>query len=288
MHRRVEKWIWAFFFVLPFMVYSSSGKLGAQPLIKLATSTSTDNSGLLKYLHPAFERMTGVKVHTIAVGTGKALALGRNGDVDAVLVHARAAEDKFIADGHGVNRRGVMANDFIIVGPRADPAGIRGESDVAAALRRIAEKKSRWFSRGDDSGTHKKEAALWEAAALEPSGRWSASLGQGMGKTLLAADEKQGYTLTDRGTYIAMSAGKKISLEVLVEGDKRLSNPYGVIAVNPKQHPHVRFTMVKKYIAFLTSEQGQHLIAGFRMNGKVLFHPVNGDVPVTGHGNWQP
>ena len=288
MHRRVDKWIWAFFFVLPFMLHSSGGDLGAQPRIKLATSTSTENSGLLKYLHPTFERMTGVKVHTIAVGTGKALALGRNGDVDVVLVHARSAEDKFVARGYGVFRRDVMANDFIIVGPRGDPARIRGENDVVTALGRIAENNSRWFSRGDDSGTHKKEAALWEAAALEPSGRWYASLGQGMGKTLLAADEKRGYTLTDRGTYLAMIAGKKISLEVLVEGDKRLSNPYGVIAVNPKRHPHVRFAMAKKYIAFLTSKQGQLLIAGFRMNGKVLFYPVNGFAPVKGHANREP
>lgn len=274
--RGFYKLCWALFFVTWFVLQLPQDRVRAQQRLKLATTTSTDNSGLLAHLHPTFERLAGVKVHTIAVGTGKALALGRNGDVDVVLVHSRGAEDKFVSAGYGVYRRDVMANDFIIVGPRGDPAGIRGESDVAAALERIAKKKSRWFSRGDDSGTHKKEATLWKAAALQPLGRWYASLGQGMGKTLLAANEKRGYTLTDRGTYLAMIAGKKISLEVLVEGDERLFNPYGVIAVNPKRHPHVRFALAKKYIEFLTSEQGQLLIAGFRLNGKVLFHPVRG------------
>jgi tungstate transport system substrate-binding protein len=218
--------------------------------------------------------MAGVKVHTIAVGTGKALALGRNGDVDVVLVHARSAEDNFVESGFGVYRRDVMANDFIIVGPQGDPAGIRGVIDVAYALELIAKNRSRWFSRGDDSGTHMKERILWRATNRAPSGPWYASLGQGMGRALLAANEKQGYTLTDRGTYLAMIARKKITLEVLVEGDNRLFNPYSVIAVNPKRHPHVRYALAIKYIEFLTSERGQLLIAGFRINGKMLFHPV--------------
>ena len=274
MQQGFNKLGWLLIFLAALIVQPFGSRLLAQERLKLATTTSTDNSGLLKYLHPAFEKAAGVKVHTIAVGTGKALALGRNGDVDVVLVHARAAEDKFVADGWGVNRRDVMANDFIIIGPREDPAGIRGESDAVRALKRIAMKKARWFSRGDDSGTHKKEKQLWKDAAMQPSGRWYASLGQGMGKTLLAADEKQGYTLTDRGTYIAMSEGKRISLEVLVEGDERLFNPYGVIAVNPKRHPHARYDLAMKYIEFLTSEKGQLLIAGYRMNGKILFYPV--------------
>jgi len=273
-HRNFNKLGWLLIVLAASVLQPFGSRLLAQERLKLATTTSTDNSGLLKHLHPAFEKAAGVKIHTIAVGTGKALALGRNGDVDVVLVHARAAEDRFVADGDGINRRDVMANDFIIVGPSSDPAGIRDKKDGVEAVKRIAGKKARWFSRGDDSGTHKKEMELWNAASMKPSGQWYAALGQGMGKTLLAADEKLGYTLTDRGTYIAMSEGKKISLEVLVEGDERLFNPYGVIAVNPKKHAHVKYDVAMKYIEFLTSEPGQNLIASYRMNGKVLFFPV--------------
>lgn len=276
MHRTPGRLRLASLFLVSFLLHPFWSEVQAFDRLRLATTTSTNNSGLLQYLHPTFEKKYRVKIHTIAVGTGKALVLGRNGDVDVVLVHARAAEEKFVAAGYGVNRREVMANDFIIVGPKSDPAGTRGTKIAAAALRWIAEKKTRWFSRGDDSGTHKKETALWKEAGLEPSGRWYSVLGQGMGKTLLVTDEKQGYTLTDRGTYIAMSAGKKITLEILVEGDQRLFNPYGVIAVNPKRHPHVRFGLAMKYVEFLTSPQGQRLIGDYRINGQILFHPVRG------------
>lgn len=246
---------------------------GAERL-RLATTTSTANSGLLKYLHPAFEKKYGAAVDTIAVGTGQALRLGQNGDVDVVLVHARAAEDKFVADGHGVNRRDVMYNDYIVAGPKKDPAGVRGMKDAVAALKKVAEKKALWFSRGDDSGTHKMELQLWKAAGLgEPSGEWYRALGQGMGNTLIAADEKGAYTLADRGTYIALTAKKKVALEIAVEGDKKLFNPYGVIAVNPKKHSHVKHDLAMKYIGFLVSPEGQKLIGGFRMGGKVLFFP---------------
>ena len=264
----------AFFLAL---VLACAGLASAAERLKLATTTSTANSGLLKYLHPVFEKKYGVVIDTIAVGTGQALRLGQNGDVDVVLVHARAAEDKFVADGHGVNRRDVMYNDYIVAGPKKDPAGVRGMKDTVAAFKKVAEKKALWFSRGDDSGTHKMELQLWKAAGLgKPSGEWYRALGQGMGNTLIAADEKGAYTLADRGTYIALTAKKKVALEITIEGDKKLFNPYGVIAVNPKRHPHVKHGLAMKYVNFLVSPEGQKLIGGFAMEGKVLFFPSAG------------
>jgi tungstate transport system substrate-binding protein len=239
--------------------------------IKMATTTSTDNSGLLAELLPAFKEKTGIEVKVIAVGTGAAIKLGENGDVDVILVHARAAEDKFVADGFGVNRRDVMHNDFIIVGPGEDPAGVKGMKDVAEALKKLAGSGGSFVSRGDDSGTHKKELSLWEAAGIQPSGEWYMSAGQGMGAVLNIANEKRAYTITDRGTYIAYKG--KIDLPILVEGDKRLFNPYGVIAVNPRKHAHVKYDEVMKFIEWLTSEEGQKLIGGFKKDGEVLFYP---------------
>jgi tungstate transport system substrate-binding protein len=238
--------------------------------LRLATTTSTENSGLLAVLHPVFERMSGLKVDVIAVGTGKALKLGENGDVDLVLVHARAAEDAFVAAGFGVMRRDVMHNDFIILGDAADPAGVKGR-DAAAACAKIAAARADFVSRGDDSGTHKKELALWAGAGLKPSGGWYKEAGQGMGAVITMAENLAAYTLTDRGTYLAMA--DKISLEVLVEGDPCLFNPYGIIAVNPERHPHVNYTGALAYIAWITSREGQELIGGFRRNGQLLFHP---------------
>lgn len=262
------------------LLAAGAGLASAAERLKLATTTSTANSGLLKYLHPVFEKKHGVVIYTIAVGTGQALRLGRNGDVDVVLVHARAAEDRFVADGHGVGRRGVMYNDFIVAGPAKDPAGVRGMRDAAAALQKIAEKKALWFSRGNDSGTHKKELELWRAAGLaKPAGGWYRALGQGMGNTLIAADEKGAYALADRGTYLTLTAKKKVALEIAVEGDPKLFNPYGAIAVNPKRHPHVKHDLAMKYIGFLVSPEGQKLIGGFRMGGKVLFFPSAGKAP---------
>jgi len=256
------------------------GPAGAAPgRLKLATTTSTANSGLLAWLHPPFEEKHGVKVHVIAVGTGKALRLGQNGDVDVVLVHAREAEERFVAEGHGVGRREVMYNDFVIAGPPEDPAGVRGMRDAAGALRRIAGRGALWFSRGDDSGTHKKEEALWRAAGLVPRGPWFRLLGQGMGKTLIAAEEKRAYTLSDRGTFAAFAAKEKISLALLAEGDERLFNPYGVIAVNPARHPGVNHELAAKYVEFLVSPEGQRRIGAFRMNGRQLFHPSAGRAP---------
>ncbi|MFH1532428.1 MAG: substrate-binding domain-containing protein [Pseudomonadota bacterium] len=239
--------------------------------IKLATTTSTDNSGLLSELLPAFTAQHGIEVKVIAVGTGTALKHGEAGDVDVILVHARAAEDRFMAAGNGVDRREVMHNDFVILGPQADPAGIRGLEDAADALRRIGEQEVAFLSRGDKSGTHMKEIELWEAAGRIPGGAWYLATGQGMGAVLTLADEKMGYTLSDRGTYIAYR--EKLDLVVMVEGDPRLFNPYSVIAVNPERHPHVRYNEAMTFIDWLTSSDAQRIIGNFRRDGERLFHP---------------
>lgn len=259
----------SFLFLLIFCVQVTSAER-----LRLATTTSTESSGLLAYLNPVFERKHGVRVHTIAVGTGRALRLGKNGDVDVVLVHAREAEEAFMNKGYGVNRRRVMHNDFVIVGPPSDPARMKRLRGVSNALEKIRKSGAIWFSRGDDSGTHKKEIILWKAAGLKPDGTHYRSLGQGMGQTLIVADEKRGYTITDRGTYLSFSTKGIISLRIYVEGDKELFNPYGVIVVNPKRHPHVNYELAKKYAAFLISFEGQRLIANFRLDGKQLFYPA--------------
>ncbi len=239
--------------------------------LRLATTTSTENSGLLAVLLPPFEAKTGLKVDVIAVGTGQALKLGEGGDVDVVLVHARALEDKFVADGYGVNRRDVMHNDFIIIGPPSDPAGVRGMGDAAAALKRIADKQAIFVSRGDNSGTHVKEQSLWKEAGLTPSSRWYREAGQGMGPVITMSNDLQGYTLADRGTYLSMK--DKVRLSILVEGDPRLFNPYGIIAVNPERFPHVNYLAAMRLIAWMTSAEGQKIIAEFKVGGEVLFFP---------------
>ena len=238
--------------------------------IKMSTTTSTENSGLLYELLPPFEKMFNVKVDVIAVGTGKALKLGENGDVDIVFVHARKAEDKFVENGFGINRRDVMYNDFVIVGPVNDPGGIKGK-DPIESLKKIYANKAKFTSRGDDSGTHKKEKLLWEIAGLKPEGEWYLETGQGMGATIQIADEKQAYTLVDRGTYIAYE--DKVDLIILSEGDKRLFNPYGIIAVNPAKHPHVHYVYAMTLIGWVTSPEGQKIIGDFKKGGKALFHP---------------
>lgn len=241
--------------------------------LKLATTTSTDNSGLLNVLLPPFEKMFDVRVDVIAVGTGKALILGKNGDVDVILVHARSAEDQFVAEGYGVNRRDVMYNDFIILGPADDPAGVRGTKDAVAALRGISEKKIPFASRGDDSGTHKREKALWKEAEIEPAGDWYVETGQGMGATIQIADEKRAYTISDRGTYLAYK--DKIELVILVQGDTdKLANPYGIIAVNPAKHPHVNYVNAMALIGWITSVEGQKIIGTYKRFGELLFHPM--------------
>jgi len=243
----------------------------ASDIIKLATTTSTQNSGLLDHLLPTFEKETGIKVKVIAVGTGKALKLGTNGDVDVVLVHARPAENAFMAAGSGVNRRDVMYNDFVIVGPSEDPAGIKGMKDVTQAFAAIAKSHSTFVSRGDDSGTNKKELRIWKAANIVPQGNWYRAAGQGMGKVLQISGEMGAYTLTDRGTWLAYQS--KLPLKILVEGDKRMFNPYGVMAVNPNRYKDVNYMGAMKFIAWLTSVEGQHMIRDYRIHNQQLFTP---------------
>ena len=248
------------------------GTAGPQTVrLRLATTTSTDNSGLLQTLLPPFEEKHNVKVDVIAVGTGKALALGRNGDADVVLVHAREAEDEFVKAGYGVNRRDVMYNDYVIAGPPGDPAGIRGVADASEALAKIAGAQEPFVSRGDDSGTHKKEMSLWEIAEVVPRGRWYLETGQGMGATLQIASEKGGYVLADRGSFIAYEG--KIELDVLCEGDRELHNPYGIMAVNPAKHSHVLYTEAMMLIGWVTSPEGRDILRSFRKDGEILFHP---------------
>jgi tungstate transport system substrate-binding protein len=238
----------------------------------MATTTSTENSGLLEDILPEFEARSGLEVQVLAVGTGQALRLGCNGDVDVVLVHAPAAEQKFVDDGCGVNRRPVMYNDFVIVGPPADPAGVAQSSTAADALARIAKTQSIFVSRGDDSGTNKKELALWQTAGMTPSGSWYREAGQGMGKVLQITAELDGYTLTDRGTWLAYRAGSPLGIRF--ENDPALYNPYAVIAVNPARYADADYTGAMRFIAWLTSHEGQRMIADYRVDGQPLFIPM--------------
>jgi len=240
----------------------------------MSTTTSTENSGLLDALLPPFEEMLHVKVDVIAVGTGKALALGANGDVDIVFVHARPSEDKFVADGNGVNRRDVMYNDFVIIGPESDPAGVKSAKSAAEAFQKIAEAQAEFISRGDDSGTNKKEKIIWKEVGLTPEGKWYQEAGQGMGAVLTIANDKQAYTMADRGTYLAFS--EKINLNVLTEGDPILYNPYGIIAVNPAKYPHVKYVYAMAFIGWVTSPEGQKIIQEFGKDkfGVPLFSPM--------------
>lgn len=238
----------------------------------LATTTSTDNSGLLDVLIPPFEKKYDVKVDIVSVGTGKAIALAQNGDADIILVHARAAEEEFVAAGYGVNRRDVMYNDFIILGPKADSAGIRGMNDVRSAFTKISKQKAQFVSRGDDSGTHKKELSVWNHAEITPKGKWYLEVGQGMGASLNIANEKQAYILTDRGTYLAYK--DQLDLEIMVQGDPVLYNPYGIIPVNPACHPHVNYQMAMAFVGYITSQTGQQIIRDFTNYGNRLFNPL--------------
>ena len=270
--------------------------LAAEDTLILATTTSTENSGLLAYLHPDFERKTRIRVKVVAKGTGASLQLARDGNADLILVHAREQEDQFVADGYGVMRRDVMVNDFILIGPETDPAGIRGVKDPAEALCRVARRQSEFISRGDGSGTHIREQQLWRRADLplesetvtlfsqgkkkrfesvRPAGDWYLSIGQGMGKTILIATEKRAYTLADRGTYysFALAQPAKTDLAVLCQGHESLYNPYGVIAVDPQRYPHVNFAGAKQYIEWITSPEIQRMVGEHKVQGKVLFHP---------------
>lgn len=237
--------------------------------LRLATTTSTENSGLMAVLLPPFEVANSCRVDVLSVGTGKALKLGEFGDVDVVLVHARSKEDKFVADGYGVDRRDVMYNDFVILGPVADPAGIAGSKEISTALGRIADAHKIFVSRGDDSGTHLREKQLWEAIGVVPAGDWYLEVGRGMGEVITMTNERGGYTLSDRGTYLAYQA--KTDLLVAVEGVPALLNPYGVIRVNPTRHPHVKTELAKRFTDYLVSQTARKLITSLRVNGEQLF-----------------
>ncbi len=244
----------------------------AQQSIRLSTTTSTENSGLLKQLLPAFEAKTGIKVNVISVGSGKALELAKNGDVDVTLVHARAAEDQFVAAGHGIDRRDVMYNDFVIVCPASDPAAIGGGKDVIAAMAKIARSPVKFISRGDNSGTDLMEKSYWKAAAVQPPPERYLSAGLGMGEVLAMAAELQACTLSDRATYTTYRA--RTGLAVMVQGDSRMFNPYGIIAVNPARHPGVGYKAARQLIDWITSPDGQRRIASFRLDGQQLFYPA--------------
>jgi tungstate transport system substrate-binding protein len=243
----------------------------------LATTTSTDDSGLLSDILPDFEAEYNVAVDVIAVGTGQAIQLGEDGNADVLLVHARSREDAFMEAGHGVRREDVMYNDFVIVGPEDDPAGIQGLASAADAFAQIAAAEATFVSRGDDSGTHTKEKAIWSEAGIEPAGDWYVSAGQGMGAVLTLADEQQAYTLSDRATYLARTL-EGIDLVILVEGDPILFNPYGVIAVNPDKGPQIKLDLANTFIDWLISVPTQEKISEFGVEqfGAPLFTPDSG------------
>lgn len=243
-------------------------------ILTLATTTSTYDSGLLGVILPDFETTYGVKVDIIAVGTGQALTLGRDGNADVLLVHARALEDEFMAENHGVRREDVMYNDFVILGSEADPAGLMGMTDAAEAFRKIAESQAEFISRGDQSGTHTKELSVWDAAGITPEGSWYISAGQGMGEVLMLANEQLAYTLSDRATYLARLL-QGLDLVVVVEGDPVLFNPYGVIAVNPGKNPQIKNDLANQFIDWIVSLPVQEMIADYGMSeyGESLFIP---------------
>lgn len=261
--------------LLSLALLACGGDDGKKRRIRLATTTSTDNSGLLAAILPAFEQEYGAGVDVVAVGTGQALALGERGECDMVLVHARVREDEFIAAGHGTDRRDIMWNDFLIAGPPEDPAGVSGMKDAAAALQKIAATGARFVSRGDDSGTHIREGDLWASGGGLPEWKGYLLAGQGMGPCLTIADEKNTYVLTDRGTYLAYRG--RLDLDVLVEGDPALRNPYGAMLVNAERHSHVNAEGARALLEYLVSPAGRKAIGEFRVNGETLFRPHGSD-----------
>ena len=283
--------------VVLLLVLAVPGMAFAQDkILKMSTTTSTESSGLLDVLLPEFKKDTGIEVKVVAKGTGAAIRDGVDGNVDVIFVHDPAREDKFVADGFGTKRYYVMYNDFLLIGPAADPVGAKS-ADATEAMKKIAMSEAVFVSRGDDSGTHAKEQELWKATglplkeedtifkakdkdvtfkAVHPEGmKMFMSIGQGMGKTLTFAEEKQGYTITDRGTYVQYKYGRPegLDLEPISEGDKTLFNPYGVIPVNPEKHPHVRFDLADTFAKWLVSERGQKVIADYKLLDKQLFFP---------------
>ena len=283
------------FFIVLFISFSAQAD---SKIIKMSTTTSTQNSGLLDVLLPELEKDTGIQVKVFAKGTGAAIRDGMDGNVDIIFVHAKAREKKFVSEGYGAYRLAVMHNDFVLIGPNSDPAGIKGSSKATKALGKITQSNAKFVSRGDDSGTHTKEQALWKGSGLplksvkkeivkkgkkasitfqspEGLGEWYFSIGQGMGKTLTFAEEKQAYTMTDRGTYLKYKFGRKqgLDLEILCEGDPDLFNPYGIIPINPKKYPHVKFELADKFAKWLISKKAQGIISRYKIQGQQAFFP---------------
>jgi tungstate transport system substrate-binding protein len=252
-----------------FLVAATISAEAQERFITLASTTSTEQSGFFGYAIPIFEKETGIEVHVVAVGTGQALKIGEKGDADALLVHDPAGEKKFVDEGYGIDRRPVMFNDFIIVGPKNDSAQVKGLGTAKEAFSKIAGAKAVFVSRGDDSGTHRMELREWKAAEIKPEGQWYRETGQGMGPSLNIAGELNGYILTDRATW-ANFKGKR-DLEILVEGDPSLFNPYSSILVNPAKYPHVKAADAKIWHEWITSEGGQRAIEGFKIDGKQVF-----------------
>jgi tungstate transport system substrate-binding protein len=243
--------------------------------ITVASTTSTEQSGLFRHLLPIFEKQTGIQVRVVALGTGQALDMGRRGDADVVFVHAKALEEKFVAEGHGVKRFEVMYNDFILVGPKSDPARVGGSKDIVVALKKILRSRAAFASRGDNSGTHFAELQLWKAAGIDiarEKGAWYRDTGSGMGPTLNTASGVNAYALTDRGTWLSFK--NRGNLVISVEGDKRLFNQYGAILVNPAKHPHVKKDMGQAFIDWIVSREGQEAIAAYKIDGEQLFFPA--------------
>ena len=257
--------------VFALLLFFAHAALQAAPDIRMATTTSTEASGLLAVILPQFEAKYGGKVRVVAVGSGAAMKIGESGDADVLLVHARALEDKFMAAGFGGERRDVMYNDFVLVGPARDPAALRGGRDALEAIKKIAASGAKFISRGDESGTHEMEKSYWKSAAIEAKGGWYVSAGQGMGPVLTMAGELNAYALTDRATYAAYR--DRTGLQVLVEGDARMFNPYGVITINPQRYANLNHAGAQAFAAWITSAEGQAAVAAFKINGVQMFFP---------------
>jgi tungstate transport system substrate-binding protein len=271
--------------IAAFMAYTllllASPALAQEKSIVVASTTSTQDSGLFGHILPLFKAATGIEARVVAQGTGQALDTGRRGDADVLFVHAKAQEEKFVADGFGVKRFPVMYNDFVLIGPRSDPASIKGKSDIAAALQAIKAKAAPFISRGDRSGTHIAELDLWKAAGIDiakDKGPWYKEIGQGMGAALNTASASNAYVLSDRGTWISFK--NRGELDIVVQGDKRLFNQYGVMLVNPAKHPHVKKELGQAFIDWLVSAAGQKAIADYKIEGQQLFFP-DANVPGT-------
>ena len=262
------------FVALCLLVFAAATAAAQQPFINVASTTSTEESGLFGFLLPAFTKETGIDVRVVAVGTGQALKIGERGDCDVVFVHDRPAELAFVEKGFGIDRREVMYNDFILIGPASDPAHVLGGTDIVAALRKIAEAKATFVARGDDSGTSKAELRLWKEADIDPKTigtGWYKDTGSGMGPTLNTTAAMDGYTLSDRGTWLNFK--NRQNLKIVVQGDKRLFNQYGVMLVNPARYPSVKQDLGYKFINWLTSPAGQKTISDYKINGEQLFFP---------------